>query len=116
MILRLVEGFVVLLVGVSLMPTIYDQVNTALNASSSSSMTSTMAAFVPGLFALAVLGIGVLITYSSLRSMGTSEEIDDGPEEVEVKENPKESKPHEQTYLEYVRERLSVERLLRRFG
>jgi len=74
MIANLIGGFVSILVGVSLIGPISTEVNTATastsNLTSVSSWGSTVLKLVPGFFALAILGIGLAVTYSSLRQAG----------------------------------------------
>jgi hypothetical protein len=74
MINRLIGGFVAILIGTSLVGPIADQVNAASNSSSGLYATSTWGAtvlkMVPGFFALGILGIGIAITYGSLRDAG----------------------------------------------
>ena len=74
MIANLIGGFVSILVGVSLIGPIATEINTASNASSNlsavSSWGATVLRLVPGFFALGVLGIGLAVTYASLRQAG----------------------------------------------
>jgi len=74
MINRLIGGFVSILIGVSLIGPIADQVNTATvstaNLTLVSSWGSTVLKMVPGFYALGLLGIGIAITYGSLRDAG----------------------------------------------
>lgn len=74
MIGNLIGGFVAILVGVSLIGPIADQVNTAAATGSSlynsSSWGAAVLKLVPGFFALGILGIGIAVTYSSLRQAG----------------------------------------------
>jgi len=88
MIANLIGGFVAIILGVSLIGPIATQVNTVAaapiyNASNSSQLlvaggslysSSTWGAavlnLVPGFFALGVLGVGIAVTYSSLRQAG----------------------------------------------
>jgi len=74
MIANLIGGFVSILVGVSLIGPISEQVNTAAATGNSlyntSSWGATVLKLVPGFFALGILGIGLAVTYSSLRSAG----------------------------------------------
>ena len=74
MIANLIGGFVSILVGVPLIGPISTEVNTATastsNLTSVSSWGSTVLKLVPGFFALAILGIGLAVTYSSLRQAG----------------------------------------------
>ena len=74
MIANLIGGFVSILIGVSLIGPIAIEVQGASNSSSSltavSSWGSTVLQMVPGFFALGILGIGIAVTYSSLRQAG----------------------------------------------
>lgn len=74
MISRLIGGFVSILIGVSLVGPISEQVNTAAatngNLYNSASWGATVLKLVPGFFALGILGIGIAVTYGSLRDAG----------------------------------------------
>ena len=74
MINRLIGGFVAILVGVSLIGPIATEVNTASASGSAlynaSSWGATVLKMVPGFFALGILGIGIAVTYGSLRDAG----------------------------------------------
>jgi len=74
MINRLIGGFVAILVGVSLIGPISDQVYEATSATANltllSSWGSTVLKMVPGFYALGLLGVGIAITYGSLRDAG----------------------------------------------
>lgn len=74
MINRLIGGFVAILIGTSLIGPISDQVaaaaGTGTSLTNSSSWGSTVLKMVPGFFALGILGIGIAITYGSLRDAG----------------------------------------------
>jgi hypothetical protein len=74
MINRLIGGFVAILIGVSLIGPIATQVNTATGAATNltlmSSWGSAVLKMVPGFFALGILGIGIAVTYGSLRDAG----------------------------------------------
>jgi len=74
MIANLIGGFVSILVGVSLIGPISQEVNTAALSgsalSNASSWGATVLKLVPGFFALGILGIGLAVTYASLRQAG----------------------------------------------
>lgn len=74
MISRLIGGFVAILIGVSLIGPIATEVQTAAdsaeNLSTNTAWGATVLKLVPGFFALAILGIGIAITYGSLRDAG----------------------------------------------
>lgn len=70
----LIGGFVAILIGVSLIGPIADQVNTVTVTGgalyNSSSWSVSVLNMVPGFFALGILGIGIAVTYGSLRDAG----------------------------------------------
>jgi hypothetical protein len=74
MIANLIGGFVAVLIGVSLIGPISTEVNTAAADGgalyNSTGWGATVLNMVPGFFALGILGIGIAITYSSLRQAG----------------------------------------------
>jgi hypothetical protein len=74
MINRLIGGFVAILIGVSLIGPIADQVASAAasgsNLTANTSWGATVLKMVPGFFALGILGIGIAVTYGSLRDAG----------------------------------------------
>lgn len=74
MISRLIGGFVSILIGVSLVGPISTEVNTAAVTSgalyNSAAWGATVLKLVPGFFALGILGIGIAVTYGSLRDAG----------------------------------------------
>ena len=74
MIANLIGGFVAILIGVSLVGPISTEVNSAAVTSgalyNSTSWGATVLQLVPGFFALGILGIGIAVTYSSLRQAG----------------------------------------------
>jgi len=74
MINRLIGGFVAILVGVSLIGPISTEVQFVTQTGSSlqnaSSWGATVLRMVPGFFALGILGIGIAVTYGSLRDAG----------------------------------------------
>jgi len=74
MISRLIGGFVAILLGVSLIGPISEEVNTAASSTGNLTLTTSWGAtvlkLVPGFFALGILGIGIAVTYGSLRDAG----------------------------------------------
>ena len=74
MISRLIGGFVSILIGVSLIGPIATEVNTAAAVNghlyNAASWGATVLNLVPGFFALGILGIGIAVTYGSLRDAG----------------------------------------------
>ena len=74
MIANLIGGFVSIIIGVSLIGPIATQVNSVAGTYgavyNSSTWGATVLQLVPGFFALGILGIGIAVTYSSLRQAG----------------------------------------------
>jgi hypothetical protein len=74
MINRLIGGFVAILIGVSLIGPIAQQVNQATTATANLTLLAswgrTVLQMVPGFFALGIMGIGIAVTYGSLRDAG----------------------------------------------
>ena len=74
MIANLIGGFVAILIGVSLVGPVASEVNTAAatdgNLYNATQWGATVLKLVPGFFALGILGIGVAVTYASLRTAG----------------------------------------------
>jgi hypothetical protein len=80
MIANLIGGFISILVGTSLITPVSTQVNTVACGSNMSNCDSalynvtswgaTVLRLVPGFFALSILGIGLAVTYTSLRQAG----------------------------------------------
>ena len=74
MIANLIGGFISIIVGTSLIGPVSDEVAantvTLSNLQNASSWGASVLQLVPGFFALGILGIGVAITYTSLRQAG----------------------------------------------
>ena len=74
MIANLIGGFISILVGTSLIGPVADTVAVAADATQNLTAMSSWGASVlklaPGFFALAILGVGVAVTYTSLRQAG----------------------------------------------
>lgn len=91
MIANLIGGFVTILIGTSLIGPLATQVNTTASSTNSTGSTCTtynqagctnaqlyissswgasVLQLVPGFFALGLLGVGIAVTYSSLRQAG----------------------------------------------
>ena len=77
MVNRLIGGFVGILIGVSLVDPVAQQVNLCAksgtcygNLSATSSWGPTVLALTPGFFALGVLGIGLAVCYGALNDAG----------------------------------------------
>ncbi len=74
MIANLIGGFVAIIIGVSLIGPVASEINVTANHGSvlqnMSSWGASVLNMVPGFFALGILGIGIAVTYSSLRQAG----------------------------------------------
>ncbi len=74
MIANLIGGFISILVGTSLIGPVANEVAAATatgsNLSTNTSWGASVLDLVPGFFALAILGVGVAVTYTSLRQAG----------------------------------------------
>lgn len=74
MIANLIGGFVSIIIGVSLIGPVATEINTVAATGgalyNSSTWGATILKMVPGFFSLGILGIGIAITYSSLRQAG----------------------------------------------
>ncbi len=74
MIANLIGGFISILVGTSLIGPVANEVagaaGSGTNLSTNTSWGATVLKLVPGFFALSILGIGVAVTYTSLRQAG----------------------------------------------
>ena len=74
MIANLIGGFISILVGTSLIGPVSNEVagagSTGGHLYNSSTWSVSVLKLVPGFFALAILGIGVAVTYTSLRQAG----------------------------------------------
>jgi len=75
MISRLIGGFVSILIGVSLIGPVADEIDKVANTNATalynaSTWGATVLKLVPGFFALGILGIGIAVTYGSLRDAG----------------------------------------------
>ncbi len=74
MIANLIGGFIAILVGTSLIGPVSNEVASAAASTGNLSLNTAWGAsvlkLVPGFFALAILGIGITVTYTSLRQAG----------------------------------------------
>jgi hypothetical protein len=76
MIGNLIGGFIVIFIGVSLLPVVMQQTQTAINNSQSNmtspsmQMTETMLKIVPVFFGIAILGVVIAIVAGALRTSG----------------------------------------------
>ena len=67
---NLIGGFIIIIVGVSLMPTVANQVQAAQDDPNITGATSTIVGLVPLFFALGIMSAGVAITAQGLRAAG----------------------------------------------
>lgn len=113
MLSQIIGSVVIILVAITIYPIIQDQIELAKAEIDEEDLTPTvsmMLDWVPIIFIAVSVLMGLGILFQSLRSAGL---IGEGEEEFEPEAKPKKSsKPHKQTYLEYVKERLEVERLM----
>ena len=74
MIANLIGGFVAIIIGVALIGPVSTQVRNASATGTDLQLVcswgATVLEMVPGFFALGILGIGIAVTYSSLRQAG----------------------------------------------
>ena len=74
MISRLIGGFIAILIGVSLITPVSDEVMSAArsggNLENASSWGTTVLKLVPGFYALGILGIGIAVCYGAMRDAG----------------------------------------------
>lgn len=109
---NLIAAAIIIMIGFTLMPVIAEQVESSVEASNAtSSAAETLAKITPVFFTLAIVAAVIGILFNGLRSGGLIgnddyEEIDEIPEPVK-------EKPKKQTYLDYVRERLTAEKMFR---
>jgi len=113
MLANLIGAFIVILIGVSLIPIIAEQIEKARTSGTEpmSTAASTVLGFVPLFFALAIVGIALMVAISALRNAGILPSNDIDNEYRDIKPKRKSGK---QTYLQFVQERLAVEREMRR--
>ena len=106
---QLVGGFIVIMIGISLLPVITNEVEQANSVNNvSSPITQTAIKFVPIFFALAIAIAAIGMVVIGLKNLGLDESDDykyDEPIETE-------QRPKKQTYKEYVKERLQIESML----
>jgi len=67
---NLIGGFIIILVGVSLMPTVANEVKAAQDNGNVTGATNTIVGLVPLFFALGIMSAGVAITAQGLRAAG----------------------------------------------
>jgi flagellar biosynthesis component FlhA len=117
MIANLIGGFIAIAIGITLYKPVTEfvkQVQANMSKNDSSAFAVTIMGLTPGFFALAILCMGIAIVWGALKDAGVfGDEPSDEDEEIEeeeVKSKPK--KVGKQTYKEYVKERLEVEKMI----
>jgi len=109
MLANLIGAFVVILIGVSLIPIITDQVNKAAEQNpefnNSATWGSTILKITPAFFAIAILGIGIAMVASALRSAGllggsnTDDLSEPTAEEIKVAKKKKDEEEREREFV-----------------
>lgn len=114
MIGRLAGGFGAVMVGISLIGPVSKQVNLAQQSSNltATPLASSLLEIVPIFFALAILVVGIGIAYTGLRDAGLFGFSDEYQGDYELEQEKREPE-QKQTYEEYVRERLRIEKMMR---
>ena len=116
LIFGIVTIFVVVIMKISIYPSHNEQMKIAIiqNSTTTSTITSLklMTDMFPVVFVIVIITTILGVVVSTVK--GFSDYSSDYEEENE--DVAEEEKPHKQTYLEYVKERLAVERLMRRGG
>ena len=109
---NLIGGFLIIIIGVMLIPAISQQIEKARTSEYEPMPTaaSMVLGFIPLFFGLAIVGIALMVVVSALRNAGLMEGNDDEYRDIK----PKRKKSGKQTYLQFVQERLAVEREMRR--
>ena len=98
MLARMAGGFVIILIGITLIPVIIKQVEVASTTIAMSNVTdygtmtfgATVLKIVPFLFALAILGVGIAVAWGALRGRAEEEEY---VNPFNILHEPKEIKP-----------------------
>jgi hypothetical protein len=104
---KIIGGMIVLMVGITLIPTI----SSLIKDTNMTGANQVVLGLVPLFFAISILASAIFIVYSAFQDAGLIEEgnslnYDEDYEKLEPEEK------HKQTYLEYVKERRTVERLM----
>ena len=107
---RLIGGLIGIVVMVSLVPSISKQVKDVSMNFTGSHTASVVLSAVPVFFVLGILLFAIVTIYSALREAGLVEgAVESGEYEEEYEKSGR-----KQTYEEYVRERIKVERIMKR--
>lgn len=74
MLANVIAGFIAILIGISLIGTISNEVNSATISTGALQSTTgwgaTVLDLVPGFFAISILGVGIAVIYSAMREAG----------------------------------------------
>ena len=115
MLAQIIGVVIVLLIGLSLIPTIQQQIQVAQNKTQidSSTYAGAVLSLVPVFFAIVVILAAIAMVYSALINAGL---ISGGSERGydEDYNNLEPEEKHKQTYKEYVRERLAIEKMMKK--
>lgn len=84
MIANLIGGFVAILIGVSLLPTISKQIG-QIDTTNLPLFQQTLLKWVPGLFAFGIIGVGIAVVWNALRQFINPLGMDMGEEYKEKK-------------------------------
>lgn len=106
---NIIGGFIVILIGITLIPVISQKVQDARAQTNVTGGASTALGMIPLFFGAVVVFAGIMIAIQGLRSVGLfggSEDL--APVQI------KKPRPKKQTYFGYVQERLAVEREMRK--
>lgn len=108
---NIIGAFIVMIIAVTLIPVISDKITQAqLDPSNNlNGASKTILGLVPLFFGLAIATVAIGMTASALSFNSYSNDYEEENKDVPIKQ-----RPHKQTYLEYVQERLAVEKLMHR--
>lgn len=108
---NIIGAFILIVIGVSLIPMVQQQVQQVqLNQTSNLTPTAnTLLNILPLFFGLAIAMSVIGMSISALGFNSYSNHYKEENKDVPIKQ-----RPHKQTYLEYVQERLAVEKLIHR--
>ena len=106
---KIIGGMIVLMVGITLIPTI----SSLIKDMNMTGANQVVLGLVPLFFAISILASAIFIVASSLKDAGLISMGDDlGYDEDYNNLEPEEK--HKQTYKEYVRERLAIEKMMKK--
>lgn len=102
MLSQIMSGFIIIAIGLSIIPAVHQMVLESSYKEYSIPITV--------LYIIVILGISLLIEVNAFRRIISATECYEDEDKEPIKLEPK---PHKQTYFEYVKERLSVEKMMR---